>query len=270
MHRTYRCKCERDSNRLISIVRFHVVSLRTHHLTLDVRCLSHSKSTMKQCPTCNRTYADDTQSFCLEDGTQLTAAYDSQATQVISPSHIRRIVPHVQTSVSASPSRRANPALYLAIAAVALFVGGGLVALFMSSAKNTSTAEPSASNSNVSNSTTSTVSTPKRNSETAAKPTSTNSESASSTTNRLPPPSSGTWFVILGSFPKNNYEDANQRLRSIQGLGYDASIIDTDNYRSLKGGLWAVVMGPFSKSYAKSVAAQLKTVRSDAYAKSGW
>lgn len=225
---------------------------------------------MKQCPTCNRTYADDTQSFCLEDGTQLTAAYDSQATQVINPSLVRGVLPHVPASVSPTPSRRANPMLYLTIALVALFVGGGLVALLMSGTKNTSTVEPSASNSKVSNSPSSSVSTPDRSSETTAKPTSTNSESTSSTTSRLPPPPSGTWFVILGSFPKNDYEKASQRLQSVKGLGYDARIIDTDDYRGLRGGLWAVVMGPYSKSYAKSVAAQVKSVRSDAYAKSGW
>jgi len=36
---------------------------------------------MKKCPTCNRTYADDTLRFCLDDGSILSAAYDPQATQ---------------------------------------------------------------------------------------------------------------------------------------------------------------------------------------------
>lgn len=225
---------------------------------------------MNQCPTCNRSYTDDTQSFCLEDGTRLTAAYDSAATLVINPSPSPGVLPNVPTSVSASPSRGGNPALYIAIALLALLVGGGLVALLKSGTRDTSTAVPPTSNLNVSNSSTSPVSTAKQNSETAAIPTPTNRETTPSTANRLQPPSSGAWFVILGSFPKNNYEKASQRLQSVQGLGYDASIVDTDNYRGLKGGLWAVVMGPYSKANAKSVAAQMKSVRPDAYAKSGW
>jgi hypothetical protein len=38
---------------------------------------------MKQCPTCNRTYADDSITFCLADGALLSASYDSGATQRI-------------------------------------------------------------------------------------------------------------------------------------------------------------------------------------------
>ncbi|HEY0404774.1 MAG TPA: hypothetical protein VGC89_03550, partial [Pyrinomonadaceae bacterium] len=39
---------------------------------------------MKRCPTCQRTYADDTQKFCANDGTPLVAdeapAFDPEAT----------------------------------------------------------------------------------------------------------------------------------------------------------------------------------------------
>lgn len=35
---------------------------------------------MKSCPACNRTYADDTFTFCLDDGALLSAPYDPQAT----------------------------------------------------------------------------------------------------------------------------------------------------------------------------------------------
>ena len=34
---------------------------------------------MKSCPTCNRTYPDDTLAFCLVDGSILSAPYDSQS-----------------------------------------------------------------------------------------------------------------------------------------------------------------------------------------------
>ena len=35
---------------------------------------------MKSCPTCNRTYPDDTLAFCLVDGSVLSAAFDSEQT----------------------------------------------------------------------------------------------------------------------------------------------------------------------------------------------
>ncbi|HEY5885146.1 MAG TPA: protein kinase [Pyrinomonadaceae bacterium] len=80
----------------------------------------------------------------------------------------------------------------------------------------------------------------------------------------------GTWFVFLGAFPKTDYEKANERLHLVQRSGYSASIIDTDNYPALRGGLWAVVMGPYSKPYAKTVANQVRAARPDVYIKSGW
>ena len=40
---------------------------------------------MKSCPTCNRTYPDDSLAFCLIDGSVLSAPYDPEATQRISP-----------------------------------------------------------------------------------------------------------------------------------------------------------------------------------------
>lgn len=46
---------------------------------------------MKRCPTCNRTYTDDTQSFCLTDGAPLVrdtgGRFDSQAT-LVSPGNM--------------------------------------------------------------------------------------------------------------------------------------------------------------------------------------
>lgn len=150
---------------------------------------------------------------------------------------------------------------YIIIALLALIAGGGLVALLrpnrierVSSPSNASSPLPA----NDSKEDT------KANSKglvSVRQPTSSPAISQSS---------SGTWFVVLGSFPRNEREKADQRLQSVQGLGYGASIIDTDNYRGLRGGLWAVVMGPYSKAYAKRVADQIRGVRPDAYIKSGW
>src|SRR3982751_4530312 len=40
---------------------------------------------MKRCPTCNRSYADNTLSFCLQDGARLEPDYDPEATVVSQP-----------------------------------------------------------------------------------------------------------------------------------------------------------------------------------------
>ena len=40
---------------------------------------------MKRCPTCNRSYADDTLTFCLQDGAKLVGAYDPEATVIAQP-----------------------------------------------------------------------------------------------------------------------------------------------------------------------------------------
>lgn len=78
----------------------------------------------------------------------------------------------------------------------------------------------------------------------------------------IPP---GNSFVVLGSYPKIERAKADQRLSFVQGRGYDARIVDTDNYPSLRPGLWAVVVGPYDKDQAKQLAQQLRTVVPDAY-----
>lgn len=51
---------------------------------------------MKKCPICKRTYSDDTLSFCLEDGTLLSAAYDPEDTLVLGADDptVQRTNPH--------------------------------------------------------------------------------------------------------------------------------------------------------------------------------
>ena len=83
-------------------------------------------------------------------------------------------------------------------------------------------------------------------------------------------PSGGTWFVVLGSFPKNERWKADERLQYVRSSGYDANIVDTDNYPGFRSGFWSVVIGPYSKSDARSLLPRMKSVRSDAYIKSGW
>jgi PAN domain len=57
---------------------------------------------MKACPTCNRTYADETLTFCLVDGSVLSAPYDPHQTLRIPPPRSTDPAP---TEVLNPPSR---------------------------------------------------------------------------------------------------------------------------------------------------------------------
>ncbi len=61
---------------------------------------------MKRCPTCNRTYQDDTLVYCLEDGTQLSRGYDPQATVAAPP--VTAVLP--PDAVSRSPATSVDTA----------------------------------------------------------------------------------------------------------------------------------------------------------------
>jgi cell division septation protein DedD len=251
---------------------------------------------MKNCPKCYRSYSDETLTYCLEDGSLLSASFDSEATQRIPPSRITNLqsteVLPPTPSVSKSIRQLRKPLLvYLVIGLLALIAGGIIMAWMKSnSIISPNTKSEVASNSSpvikeeISSGNTNSAKEKESLQEEKAKLErekqelaeerkrleAKQNESTSSTTRQLPSPSSGTYFVVLGSYPKNDYEKANQRLRLVQGLGYEASLIDSDNYPGLSGGLWVVVIGPYSKSYAKSLATQIKPARSDVYIKSGW
>lgn len=91
---------------------------------------------MKQCRTCNRTYADDSLNFCLEDGNPLSALYDPEATRIVSPNAVPSpaIKPPIQIAAVIRPSR--NSLLYVIVGLLALIAGGGLVALLKSEARD--------------------------------------------------------------------------------------------------------------------------------------
>ena len=64
---------------------------------------------MKSCPTCNRTYPDDTLAFCLVDGSILSAPYDSAAT---TPSPAARDTDPPATAVIRGSSVDSPPATH--------------------------------------------------------------------------------------------------------------------------------------------------------------
>ena len=95
---------------------------------------------MKSCPTCNRTYPDDTLAFCLVDGSVLSAPYDPgkpgqaasapggnwQPTKVLTPSLQSTITaqhppePLAQRRAGTSTERRGNKLLLFGIVAAVL------------------------------------------------------------------------------------------------------------------------------------------------------
>ena len=237
---------------------------------------------MKRCPHCNQTYPDDDLNFCLSDGGQLVFVSDSSFEEtVIRPSSFfQQPSPPVKQGV--------NPMFaYLAIGLLALVVGGAVVMWI----KSDSSASSIAKNEPPTNASTPTeqkivVSNEQKDNlkqeqdalekerqkiaDERKKLEAKKNETFSSPTTRTSQPSSGTWFVVLGSYPKYENEKANQRLRYVQSLGYDATIVDTNNYPGFKGGLYSVVVGPYSKSDAKGLLGRMKSSVSDAYIKSGW
>src|ERR1044072_35381 len=68
---------------------------------------------MKSCPTCNRTYPDDTLAFCLVDGSVLSAPYESKQDQ--SPPSSRNITTEtLGTPTSSGGNRIAPPSTIIA------------------------------------------------------------------------------------------------------------------------------------------------------------
>jgi TonB family protein len=68
---------------------------------------------MKRCPSCNRTYADESISFCLADGSLLSAPYDSSRKEAPPtekmPSTTRPAVPPTQPSKTPVPTITSFP-----------------------------------------------------------------------------------------------------------------------------------------------------------------
>ena len=88
---------------------------------------------MKSCPACNRTYTDETLTYCLDDGALLSAPYEPEVTQRL-PSP--RATNHIKTGITfpATPTVQqskisdSSAFKYIVVALLALIAGGGLMA----------------------------------------------------------------------------------------------------------------------------------------------
>jgi hypothetical protein len=160
---------------------------------------------------------------------------------------------------------------YVIIALLALIAGGGVVWLLVS--RNSANI-----NSNDGAANRITESTELANS---ARTTNTNNRNPNSTSNTQPaantsvdqpakPGNGVTWFVIVGSYAKNARAAAEQRLLEVKAAGYDATIIDTDDYPNLSPNYWAVVSGPYSQANALAVKSDMYDDFPEVYTKSGW
>lgn len=92
---------------------------------------------MKQCRTCNRTYADDSLNFCLQDGTSLSPLFDPEATRIGTPTPVAAPIVKAPLRIAPVTQTPRNPLLYVIVALLALIAGGGLVALIKSGVRDT-------------------------------------------------------------------------------------------------------------------------------------
>lgn len=95
---------------------------------------------MKQCPQCNRTYGDETLTFCLADGALLSAPYDPAATQVfpalIDLSPTIGASQHKQEPQTKGSSRNFSQSHIIILVLVLLLVGSALALFYEKGQEN--------------------------------------------------------------------------------------------------------------------------------------
>ncbi len=105
---------------------------------------------MKSCPTCRRTYTDETLIYCLYDGSALAHPYDPEATQRIPSSRVTSQQPTEVLSFNPIYAQPFKPKgtrwpVYTAIALVSIIIGVAVVVLLISKEKSTPPQDSSAS-----------------------------------------------------------------------------------------------------------------------------
>lgn len=108
---------------------------------------------MKRCLVCNRTYADETLTFCLADGSLLSAPYDSNATlhqPIPQSTHSMptEVLPPAMLTSEAVRQRGSKWKIYLLIPLLLFIILGGIVAVLKLAKNNTPPIQQSSTNSN--------------------------------------------------------------------------------------------------------------------------
>jgi hypothetical protein len=245
---------------------------------------------MKHCPTCGSSYTDDTLLYCLQDGATLqsdtknplsmlatlrddsfdeertaAASHSSAPTVEISGSddaatnlyqEARPTTPAAggASSSQAAPQQSHTRVIVASVVATILVLGlGGTGAwLFFRGAGDGRGRRGAQENGNAD-----------------ALADSQNAQAVNqSRTDR--PDKGGRWFVILGTFPKDELEHANERLELVRKEGFEARVVSSDDYPNMKSNQWVVVIGPSTRNQAEGLLDKVKPKFKDAYTKSGW
>lgn len=160
---------------------------------------------MKSCPTCKRTYADDTLTFCLADGALLSPPYDPHATQILPTP------PPTTIAFSSAPARRQGYStaqdsrpkdlrwLYVAAAAFLFLILGVGVTILLVQRANTGQRSASTGFSNEATPTSS----PETKTAARTTPSLGSSTSQSSAQERSADPFVGTWTEHWPGIPQN-------------------------------------------------------------------
>jgi hypothetical protein len=75
------------------------------------------------------------------------------------------------------------------------------------------------------------------------------------------------WYVIVGSFPKNQRRQANAHASRVNAHGYNMKVYDTNDFPALTPGLWVVMDGPYTQRQAQRVLNNVRSVVRGAYIK---
>ena len=204
---------------------------------------------MKRCPQCNRTYADDALSFCLDDGSPLLSASaptPSDPSATVQYPQARGTIPQATIAFNpgqappppipppawtpmppAAPEKRSVWPWLLGIGAVLVFMGIGVVILVFAVASITNT-NNSNGNSNNSNSR---VANRNSNKNTNADETNTNTNSRSTLSSFTDDFSNRTWGTGESQYGNIWYQDEAYHMHATKGGFIVMYAPDKSDYR---------------------------------------
>jgi hypothetical protein len=87
------------------------------------------------------------------------------------------------------------------------------------------------------------------------------------TTAKVAPTQDVVWYVIAGSFPKNQRRQADAHASRVRAQGYNMSVYNSDGFPALTPGLWVVMDGPYTQRQAQRVLNNVRSVVRGAYIK---